>query len=146
MGILHRQHREVSLFTLGRTTHNSSRLAPYIMTMPRPSIRTQWRNQMLEHGADSCTVRTRFWRWLCLFAFRHWTTGSRGRPVGIPFERDPLMPCTGYNPRPPSAQIHGRCAFPDGHYLCDRCAERPVQILTIAAQSSLPLPTTEHAT
>lgn len=94
----------------------------HFMSIP---LRTQLRNEMLEHHDDSLSFTSRIWRTIALFAFRHWGNGYRGHPIGIPGHRDPLMPCLAYNPRPPDPLLIPRCVEPDYHYLCERCAEHP---------------------
>ena len=92
--------------------------------MNRP-LRIHFRNEMLQHRNESISLQTRFWRWLCLNSFSRWSAGAHGRPIGVPGERDPLFPCTAYNPRPRVPEATPRCVYPDGHYLCERCTEHP---------------------
>lgn len=86
-------------------------------------LRIQLRNEMLMNRNEVLTLWTRLWRALCLYSFRHWRTSYRGRPVGIPGERDPLFPCSAYTPRAAFAGEHPLCVYPDNHYLCDHCCE-----------------------
>lgn len=107
--------------------------------MNRP-LRLLYRNEMLEHHDQILSLRTRFWRWLCLYGFRHWTTTNRGRPVGIPGERDPQFPCTAYTPRPRQVGEDAHCDHPDGHYLCSGCAENRLLITINTRPSTITIP------
>jgi hypothetical protein len=68
----------------------------------------------------------RMWRRVMYFAFRQLCKGQpEGRkPVGIPGNRDPEMPCTGYAPRP--YQIGDWPCETDGHYECQNCSHYKV--------------------
>lgn len=89
------------------------------MTTP---IRISLRNEMLVNREEVLTLWTRFWRALCLYSYRHWRTSYRGRPVGVPGERDPFFPCSAYAPRPSYPGDQPICLYPDNHYLCDQCS------------------------
>ena len=69
-----------------------------------------------------------FWRWLALFAYRHWARYQPvGRkPVGVPGNRDPDLPCPHYAPRPTLPGEWCDC-LTDGHYLCGRCCHRDLR-------------------
>lgn len=107
-------------------------------------LRIQFRNEMLQHRQESITLRNRFWRALCLFAFRQWETGSRGRPIGVPGERDPLFPCAAYNPQPRTLTHRPSCHFPDNHYLCGSCREYPSSIPHLDTSTLLTTQPKEH--
>lgn len=67
---------------------------------------------------------TRFWKWLTLWAYRHWRGDVLSRmPVGVPGYRDPDAPCEAYAPRWRQLGEWGDCKT-DGHYLCRHCAHR----------------------
>ena len=64
-----------------------------------------------------------FWPWLAKMAYRRCmqrAPASNQKPVGIPGNRDPLNPCTGFEPRPRKNGDWGACQS-DGHYLCREC-------------------------
>jgi hypothetical protein len=67
-----------------------------------------------------------FWKKLSLFAYRRWRDGQGGdtcKPDGVPGNRDPDNPCTGYAPRKRQLGDWCDCAT-DGHYLCKECCHR----------------------
>lgn len=88
-----------------------------------PTYRIAFRNHMLEDRHEAITLQTRFWRWLCLYAYRHWRNAYRGEPVGVPGIRDPLAICQAYRPKPLEPGMQPICQHPDGHYLCEQCSE-----------------------
>ena len=59
---------------------------------------------------------------VALFAYRRWAKGSpdRRKPVGVPGNRDPEMPCASYSPRPHQLGDWNDCKG-DGHYECRNC-------------------------
>jgi hypothetical protein len=62
----------------------------------------------------------RFWKALCLFAYRRWVTAGDTEPVGVPGRRDPAALCSAYAPRPRLLGDWTNCEA-DGHYLCGGC-------------------------
>jgi len=64
-----------------------------------------------------------FWKWLCLFSYRRYAIATENKPTGIPNNRDPNHPCTGYEPRTKRTMDWGDCDG-DGHYLCDECCHK----------------------
>lgn len=65
----------------------------------------------------------RFWKWLCIFAYRRWVRVERRKPVGVPHNRDPEAPCESYSPRKWSSGNWDGCQG-DGHYLCAECCHK----------------------
>jgi hypothetical protein len=63
-----------------------------------------------------------FWRAVALFAYRRWASAGHPKPVGIPGNRDPEHPCTGFEPRRKHPSDWG-CQS-DGHYPCEGCCHR----------------------
>lgn len=62
----------------------------------------------------------RFWKAICLFAYRRWAVGMTRKPVGLPLHRDPDNECAAYEPRQRQLSDFRDC-WSDGHYLCARC-------------------------
>lgn len=87
-----------------------------------PTLRIQFRNDMLQHQEQHLSLRTRIWRAVCLYAFKKWGHAYKGHPIGVPGERDPLFPCSAYQPRPRNDGNASLCET-DYHYLCHNCAE-----------------------
>jgi hypothetical protein len=74
-----------------------------------------------------------FWKAIFLFAYRRWAIPGEKKPVGIPGNRDPDYPCSGYEPVPIelARQLSFNSGNPfwqdcqtDGHYLCAECCHR----------------------
>lgn len=78
------------------------------------------------------TLRQRFWRAICLFAYRRWNNPITVQPVGLPGHRDPESPCDYYTPRPRHPLDWSERCEGDGHYLCKRCAHLQREALTDA--------------
>lgn len=73
-----------------------------------------------------------FWHWLMLFAYKQYSkhcTATSVLPVGVPNNRDPLSPCTGFAPRPVKLGDYLDCQT-DGHYLCQLCCHRKATVET----------------
>ena len=87
-----------------------------------PPLRIQFRNELLHYRDRHLSLRTRWWKAICLHAFAKWRTAYKGHPVGLPGERDPLFPCSAYQPRPSRTGEVGECET-DQHYLCHHCVE-----------------------
>jgi hypothetical protein len=64
-----------------------------------------------------------FWKAVCLFAYRRWAIPGEKKPVGIPGNRDPDIPCGSYEPIEWKTPAWNDCQT-DGHYLCDECCHR----------------------
>lgn len=64
-----------------------------------------------------------FWKAVALFAFRRWWRGYAEKPVGVPGNRDPDAPCSGYEPVEWKFPAWRDCQT-DGHYLCGECCHR----------------------
>lgn len=62
----------------------------------------------------------RFWKWVCLFAYRQWATSMPKMPIGVPFYRDIDNPCPAYEPRRKLFDDFSECQS-DGHFLCREC-------------------------
>lgn len=60
------------------------------------------------------------WKYLALFFYRRWVDSEGHKPVGIPGNRDPELPCTSYEPR----RVRLGDCMTDGHYLCRECCHR----------------------
>ena len=73
------------------------------------------------------TVGERFWKAVCLYAFRRWRAGwsRQTMPVGVLNYRDPEHVCDNYVPGKPRPEDWNKCRG-DGHYLCDECAYKKV--------------------
>jgi hypothetical protein len=65
-----------------------------------------------------------FWKAVCLFAYRRWAKPGHKKPVGIPGNRDPDCPCTGFEPTPRHKGPAWDDCQTDGHYLCDECCHK----------------------
>ena len=68
---------------------------------------------------------SRFWRWLCVFAFRRLKARGGRLPDGVPCVRDVDHPCHAYRPGRRSGEPAGQC-WGDGHYLCAECQDYDV--------------------
>lgn len=66
------------------------------------------------------------WLWLARLGYRRYSASQKAsgiKPTGIPGNRDPDNPCTGYEPRPKKLGDWGNCDT-DGHYMCASCCHR----------------------
>lgn len=72
--------------------------------------------EALENG-----VRKTLWKHVAHFAYRRIAGPNVTKPIGVPFNRDPEIPCAGFEPRKYKPGDWRDCQT-DGHYLCKDCA------------------------
>lgn len=62
-----------------------------------------------------------FWLSIMRFAYKRIKYNQDKMPIGIPGNRDPENPCTGYSPRKRLSGDYPAECETDGHYLCKEC-------------------------